>query len=143
MPILFFSTFVFSVLLFVGAASLLFSLFWIGIAIFILVPFLVVTSSLALVTWAFGAAAFSASRSAFNAVQAMATDVERSFGDPHHGDASHRSRLAAPAPSSSSSSRASSSKVGTRDTKQGEGLASKATMPTHPEPGSDVDALEP
>jgi hypothetical protein len=138
MPVLFFLTFAFSVLFFAATASLLFSLFWTGIAVFVLVPILVMASSVALFTWAFGLATFSASRSAYGTFQQLTAARA-----PLRGDADNRRHPVAPIASSASSSPASWTKVEGQDIKQDAGPKGKEKTPAHPDPGSDVDALEP
>jgi hypothetical protein len=84
-------------------------------------------------------ATFSASRSAYSSFQqAMTTRAT-----PRRGT-NKQPRPTAPV-ASSSSSPVSWTKVEAegRDTRQGESSMSKEKIPAHPDPGSDVDALEP
>lgn len=62
MPLLIFLSFVGTVAITVAGAALLFTLFWIGVAMAILAPFLMISISCALFVWVSGFAAFSIAR---------------------------------------------------------------------------------
>lgn len=61
-PLLFFAGFVATTIAVSLISAILFSLFWIGIALLFLVPTLFVTFTIALLLWAWAAASFFASR---------------------------------------------------------------------------------
>ncbi|CAG9942350.1 unnamed protein product [Clonostachys rosea f. rosea IK726] len=61
-PILIFSAFVFSTLVFAFGVALLFSLFWFGLALFVLVPALLGAASIAVLVWAWALGSFLAAR---------------------------------------------------------------------------------
>ncbi|KEY72915.1 hypothetical protein S7711_06745 [Stachybotrys chartarum IBT 7711] len=61
-PILLFTTFALSVVAFALGAALLFALFWIGVALLVLVPTLLVTASLGLLLWAWAVGSFVVAR---------------------------------------------------------------------------------
>ncbi|TDZ16037.1 hypothetical protein Cob_v011106 [Colletotrichum orbiculare MAFF 240422] len=58
LPILVFSTFAISTVLFALGAAVIFALFWVGVALFILVPTLFFTCSIAILVWVWAAGIF-------------------------------------------------------------------------------------
>jgi hypothetical protein len=64
-PLLLFATFSLSTLLFALGAALIFSLFWIGTALLVLVSTLLLTSSLAVLVWAWAVGSFLLARSIY------------------------------------------------------------------------------
>ena len=143
MPVLFFLTCAFSALFALSCVFLLLSLFWTGLAVFVLVPVIVLTSTMALFTWGFGVASFSFSRSAYKAMQTVTIAADEETRAPPRRDSRFAARGAVMA-TSSSSSPSSWDKIEDQDIKQeAEGSTSRHEEPVHPAPGSDVDALEP
>ncbi|KAG8409934.1 hypothetical protein J3458_019007 [Metarhizium acridum] len=61
-PLLLFATFSLCTVAFGLVAAIIFALFWIGIALLVLVPTLLVTSSLAVLVWAWSAGSFLVAR---------------------------------------------------------------------------------
>jgi hypothetical protein len=157
MPVLLFFTCAFSALFALSCVFLLLSLFWTGLAVFILVPVLVLTSTIALFTWGFGVASFTFSRAAYNAMQTVTAAADKETRPPPRREprlapgaaptATSDDRptgILAPKAPPSSSSPSSWDKIDDQDIKQeAEGSTSKQEKPAHPAPGSDVDALEP
>ncbi|KAK4153039.1 hypothetical protein C8A00DRAFT_34222 [Chaetomidium leptoderma] len=142
MPVLFFISFVFSVIFVVSSISLLFTLFWASVALFVVVPVLVLTSSMALFSWAFGVATFGAGRSLFDFLQIMNPSVRPEVRFRPRTEFIDRHRLAPRAQSSSSSSTAPWTKV--EGQKQAEGPGSKGKAPAHPDhPASNPDTAGP
>ncbi|KAK4041260.1 hypothetical protein C8A01DRAFT_14962, partial [Parachaetomium inaequale] len=143
MPVLFFFTCAFSALFALSCVFLLLSLFWTGLAVFVLVPVLVLTSTMALFTWGFGVASFSFSRSAYKAMQTVSTAADQQTRAPPRRE-TRLSPRAAPMATSSSSSPSLWDKIEDQDIKQeAEGSKGNQEKPAHPAPGSGVDALEP
>jgi hypothetical protein len=143
LPVLCFFTFVFSIVLAFSTVSLFIALFWVGVAFLLLVPILVLTSSVALFTWGFGAAGFILSRWSYNLLKVNIDFGNIDFGNPHSQEDPDRPRLARPAASSSSLSGASWARVEAQEVKQDDESEGQSKEPAHPEPGSDLDALEP
>ncbi len=67
-PITLFASFIVSTLLFAASAALIFALFWIGIALLILVPTLLATFSISIGVWAWGVASFIILRWLYNMI---------------------------------------------------------------------------
>lgn len=67
-PLVLFSSFVLSVVSFVLVAGLLFSLFWIGVALAVLAPTLAVACGLASLLWAWAVGSFVVARWLYNLV---------------------------------------------------------------------------
>jgi hypothetical protein len=170
-PILFFLTFAISVLLFAVTASLFFGLFWIGLALAIFTPVIVVTFSGALLTWIGGTGLYLASRWTYNiAKEALESgsvgphpQVFQQLVNGRSGNTSPtESSPAGSSPAGTSPVQSSSypvvtfssqvnipevkvPEVSVPEVKQEEeaGPSTASQAPAHPEPGSDVDALEP
>jgi hypothetical protein len=144
MPALIFFNFLFSVLFFAATAALLFSLFWTLIATCILVPVLAATFTIGLLLWGVGFSAFFISRTGFDALRIVhAIEAEPNGPLPGEPEANEGSAPAEPAESSSSSFATSWANVDGPSIKQEEEAGSSQTVPAHPDPGSDLDALEP
>ncbi|KAL2166027.1 hypothetical protein VTG60DRAFT_3432 [Thermothelomyces hinnuleus] len=142
-PILCFLAFVFSVLSVLSTGFLFATLFWIGIALLVLIPILVLTSGAALFTWAFGAASFIFGQWIYTVLRDTAANFNEELGNHQQDKEPARPRLAPPAGPSSSSSATSWARVERQPTNQGGELEAQQKESAHPDPGSDVDALEP
>ncbi|KAL2131836.1 hypothetical protein VTI74DRAFT_4550 [Chaetomium olivicolor] len=81
-PILLFLFFVLSTLFFAFGCAVLFTLFWIGVALFVLVPTLLVGATVGFCVWASAAAFFVASRWGVGVLMRMADAATRELGDP-------------------------------------------------------------
>ncbi|KAF4960932.1 hypothetical protein FGADI_582 [Fusarium gaditjirri] len=66
LPLLIFLTFSLSTILFALGAALVFALFWIGVALLVLVPALLVTSSIAVLVWGWAIGSFIIARWLYN-----------------------------------------------------------------------------
>jgi hypothetical protein len=66
LPLLIFLTFSLSTILFALGAAIVFALFWIGVALLILVPALLVTSSIAVLVWGWAVGSFVVARWLYN-----------------------------------------------------------------------------
>ncbi|CAF3450534.1 hypothetical protein SNK03_002333 [Fusarium graminearum] len=62
LPLLMFLTFSLSTILFALGAAIVFALFWIGVALLVLVPALLVTSSIAVLVWGWAVGSFVVAR---------------------------------------------------------------------------------
>ncbi|KAH6850455.1 hypothetical protein B0I37DRAFT_444481 [Chaetomium sp. MPI-CAGE-AT-0009] len=81
MPVLCFLAFALSVFFAFAAGFLFMSFFWVGLAFCILVPVLVVTFGMALVTWGFAVAGFRLGRLAYTAWTSNSTGSGRELGE--------------------------------------------------------------
>ena len=68
LPLLLFVSFVFSTILFAIGAALIFILFWLGVAMLVLAPTLLLTLALSVGVWAWGVATFLAVRWLYNLI---------------------------------------------------------------------------
>ncbi|RGP63404.1 hypothetical protein FLONG3_9893 [Fusarium longipes] len=66
LPLLIFLTFSLSTILFALGAAIVFALFWVGVALLILVPALLVTSSVAVLVWGWAMGSFVVARWLYN-----------------------------------------------------------------------------
>ncbi|KAF4983454.1 hypothetical protein FZEAL_1183 [Fusarium zealandicum] len=66
LPLLIFITFSLSTVAFALGAAILFALFWIGVALLLLVPTLLVTSSIAVLVWGWAVGSFLVARWLYN-----------------------------------------------------------------------------
>ncbi|KAF5563105.1 kinase [Fusarium napiforme] len=66
LPLLIFLTFSLSTILFALGAAIVFALFWIGVALLVLVPALLVTSSIAVLVWGWAIGSFIIARWLYN-----------------------------------------------------------------------------
>ncbi|EWG47352.1 hypothetical protein FVEG_07481 [Fusarium verticillioides 7600] len=66
LPLLIFLTFSLSTIIFVLGAAIVFALFWIGVALLVLVPALLVTSSIAVLVWGWAIGSFIIARWLYN-----------------------------------------------------------------------------
>ncbi|KAH7152841.1 hypothetical protein EDB81DRAFT_789839 [Dactylonectria macrodidyma] len=66
LPVLLFTSFALSTVAFSLGAALVFALFWIGVAFMVLVPALLVTSSVAVLIWAWAVGSFLVARWLYN-----------------------------------------------------------------------------
>ncbi|GAB1314776.1 hypothetical protein MFIFM68171_04986 [Madurella fahalii] len=71
-PVLLFLSFTGSAVLLAGGAALVFTMFWTGVALAVLVPTLFITCGIAICVWAWAVASFMAARWAFRVVQSIA-----------------------------------------------------------------------
>ncbi|OAQ75115.1 hypothetical protein VFPBJ_09090 [Purpureocillium lilacinum] len=76
LPLILFALFCASAAGFALAAGLLFTLFWMGVALFILVPTLLLTSSVAALVWAWALAAFVVARFLYSHAPAVVSGVQ-------------------------------------------------------------------
>ncbi|KAK4100199.1 hypothetical protein N658DRAFT_508136 [Parathielavia hyrcaniae] len=143
MPVFLFLNFVFFLTFLVAMAALLFSIFWTMIAIFILVPALGVTTSLGLFFWSTGLAAYLTARTGFTTLRSIAAAPESRKSGRHSGETNSASPSVDSTDSSSSSLPTPRTNADGQHVKQEGGLESKSATPTHPDPGSDLEALEP
>ncbi|KAL2162907.1 hypothetical protein VTH06DRAFT_6743 [Thermothelomyces fergusii] len=142
-PILCFLAFVFSVLFAFSTVFLFATFFWIGLALVFLVPILVFTSGTALFTWCFGAASFVFAQWIYTVLRGTAANVSEGPDGRPRDKESVRSPLAPLTGPASSSSAASSVRDEGQPEDQGDESGERQKEPAHPDPGSDVDALEP
>ncbi|KAK4246119.1 hypothetical protein C7999DRAFT_33516 [Corynascus novoguineensis] len=144
LPLLCFSAFVFSVLFAFSTVFLAASLFWICIALFVLVPILVLTSSVALFTWASGASTFILGRWSYTVFCDIIANFDPDLGNSQHKKVRVHPNFVEPDVSSSSSSATSWARVEGQQVEQRDEKSEGQPMElAHPDPGSDVDALEP
>ncbi|KAG9497652.1 hypothetical protein J7337_010515 [Fusarium musae] len=66
LPLLIFLTFSLSTIVFALGAAIVFALFWIGVALLVLVPALLVTSSIAVLVWGWAIGSFIIARWLYN-----------------------------------------------------------------------------
>ncbi|KAF4344328.1 hypothetical protein FBEOM_1722 [Fusarium beomiforme] len=66
LPLLIFLTFSLSTIVFALGAAIVFALFWIGVALLVLVPALLVTSSIAVLVWSWAIGSFIIARWLYN-----------------------------------------------------------------------------
>ncbi|KAI1026093.1 hypothetical protein LB505_004499 [Fusarium chuoi] len=66
LPLLIFLTFSLSTIVFALGAAIVFALFWIGVALLVLVPALLVTSSIAVLVWGWAIGSFIVARWLYN-----------------------------------------------------------------------------
>ncbi|KAF4962275.1 hypothetical protein FSARC_9628 [Fusarium sarcochroum] len=66
LPLLIFLTFSLSTVVFALGAAVVFALFWIGVALLVLVPTLLVTSSIAVLVWGWAIGSFAVARWLYN-----------------------------------------------------------------------------
>ncbi|KAF4440134.1 kinase [Fusarium acutatum] len=66
LPLLIFLTFSLSTIVFALGAAIVFALFWIGVALLVLVPALLVTSSIAVLVWGWAIGSFVIARWLYN-----------------------------------------------------------------------------
>ncbi|AEO56677.1 hypothetical protein MYCTH_2301845 [Thermothelomyces thermophilus ATCC 42464] len=142
-PVLCFLAFVFSVLSAFSTVFLFGTLFCIGIALLVLIPILVLTSGAALFTWGLGAASFILGQWIYTVLRDTAANFNEELGNHQQDKVPVRPRLAPPAGPSSSSSATSWARVERQPTNQGGESEAQQKESAHPDPGSDVDALEP
>jgi len=67
-PIAIFASFVFGVVVFTAIVAVSFALFWIGVALLVLIPVLLIAVSLAIGTWLWAVGTFLVSRWIYNAL---------------------------------------------------------------------------
>lgn len=76
LPVLLFLTFAVSTVAFALGAAILFALFWIGVAFLLLVPTLLVTSSIAVLVWGWAVGSFLIARWVYNHVPGVQGDLQ-------------------------------------------------------------------
>ncbi|KAL2146604.1 hypothetical protein VTI28DRAFT_3103 [Corynascus sepedonium] len=144
LPVLCFSAFVFSVLFAFSTVFLAASLFWICIALCVLIPILVLTSSVALFAWAFGASTFILGRWSYTVLCDIIANSNPDLGNSQRKEARMHPNLVSPAASSASTSPTSWARVEGQQAEHRDDKSEGQPMElAHPDPGSDVDALEP
>jgi hypothetical protein len=142
MPILIFFQFLFSLVFLVSTAALLFGFFWTLVATCVLVPVLAATFTIGLFLWGIGFSTFFIARTGFDGLCMINAAFEAERRGPVPTEASEGSPPAETAESSPLSFAASWANVDGQFIKEEESGISQ-TVPAHPDPGSDLDALEP
>ncbi|KAK3359469.1 hypothetical protein B0T25DRAFT_514986 [Lasiosphaeria hispida] len=88
-PLLLFASFVASAFLFAFGAALLFTLFWLGVSLAILVPTLFITGGIGILAWAWAVASFIVVRWLYGVLQGIAgadgLEVQRYNGTKKNG----------------------------------------------------------